>query len=224
MQQKFDSKTTGDWSSKEAVRNSALKLFNRIGADGTSVRAIAQDAGVNPALVSYYFGGKQGLLEQLMASFFEGYLKCMEASVTETLASNLTAAERLIAVADVLIAYQQENFYLSRFVHREMTRDTQLVRELMASYLMKEKFFLLQLIHESLPQLSREVLAAEFTVLQFRDLIQMPFLQPQYLQEVYYFQPSEPAFRKVYLRSIRQWAEHTAADSRRMPIPSPINA
>jgi AcrR family transcriptional regulator len=44
---------------------SAERLFSELGFNGVSVRDIANDAGVNSALVGYYFGGKQGLLAEV---------------------------------------------------------------------------------------------------------------------------------------------------------------
>ncbi|RYM06947.1 TetR/AcrR family transcriptional regulator [Sporolactobacillus sp. THM7-7] len=192
---------------KETVIHSALKLFNMGGYDGTSVRAIAADAGVNIALVSYYFGGKQGLLEYLMASFYEGYLEVMERAAKEAEEKGGTGGSRLVYVADALIRYQQKYLYLSRFVHREMTLDNQLVRELMASYLMKEKYLLSQLFEQVDPGMQNDPLSADFAILQYRDMIMMPFLQPQFLRKVFYLTPSEPSFRTNYLRYIRHWAK-----------------
>ncbi|WP_010630452.1 forespore capture DNA-binding protein RefZ [Sporolactobacillus vineae] len=203
--------------SKEAVVHSALKLFNISGFDGTSVRAIAADAGVNLALVSYYFGGKQGLLEDLMASFFEGYLSELERGMKDAAESGLSSQERLIHVADKLIGYQQNYFYLSRFVHREMTLDNQLVRELMSSYLMKEKYLLDRLFRQVIHDAATDPLNADFVMLQYRDLITMPFMQPQYLREVYYLNPREAAFRANYLRYIRRWVARLTDRTERLP-------
>jgi AcrR family transcriptional regulator len=44
----------------------AEELFGDKGFDGTSVRDIAQKAGVNLAMISYYFGSKEKLLEALI--------------------------------------------------------------------------------------------------------------------------------------------------------------
>lgn len=44
----------------------AEKLFAEKGFDGTSVRDISKNAGVNVAMISYYFGSKEKLLEQLI--------------------------------------------------------------------------------------------------------------------------------------------------------------
>ena len=59
---------------KQVIIESAVFLFNSKGFDGTSVRDIAARAGVNVALISYYFGGKKSLLESLMTSFYEGFI------------------------------------------------------------------------------------------------------------------------------------------------------
>lgn len=64
MKRKVASKGSAD-SSREKLFASAERLFAARGFDGVSVRDIANDAGVNSALVGYYFGGKQGLLSEV---------------------------------------------------------------------------------------------------------------------------------------------------------------
>ena len=44
----------------------AEKLFSEKGFDGTSIRAISTSASINVAMVSYYFGSKEKLLESLI--------------------------------------------------------------------------------------------------------------------------------------------------------------
>ena len=44
----------------------AEKLFAEKGFDGTSIRNISKDAAINIAMVSYYFGSKEKLLESLV--------------------------------------------------------------------------------------------------------------------------------------------------------------
>jgi AcrR family transcriptional regulator len=52
-------------STRKKLFASAERLFAERGFNGVSVRDIANDAGVNSALVGYYFGGKQGLLSEV---------------------------------------------------------------------------------------------------------------------------------------------------------------
>ncbi|TCJ18226.1 TetR/AcrR family transcriptional regulator [Flaviaesturariibacter flavus] len=47
------------------IIRTAEGLFAQKGYDGTSVRDIAEAAGVNIAMISYYFGSKEGLIEAL---------------------------------------------------------------------------------------------------------------------------------------------------------------
>ncbi len=51
---------------KEHILTIAEELFGEKGFDGTSVRDIATSADVNLAMISYYFGSKEKLLEALI--------------------------------------------------------------------------------------------------------------------------------------------------------------
>lgn len=58
-----------DPSTKQRILEVAAKLFADHGLEGTSVRDIAKAAGLNLSLVSYYFGGKEGLYLELIRGF-----------------------------------------------------------------------------------------------------------------------------------------------------------
>jgi AcrR family transcriptional regulator len=63
---------------REHILIVAEELFAEKGFDGASVRDIAQQAGVNLAMISYYFGSKEKLLEALIefrASYAYGILE-----------------------------------------------------------------------------------------------------------------------------------------------------
>mgnify|MGYP000987763875 CR=1 FL=1 len=48
-------------STQEAILTAARESFLALGYEGTTIRAVARTAGVDPALVSYYFGSKGDL-------------------------------------------------------------------------------------------------------------------------------------------------------------------
>jgi AcrR family transcriptional regulator len=50
---------------RERILDAAMAEFGAKGYAGARTAGIAARAGVNPQLISYYFGGKQGLLEEL---------------------------------------------------------------------------------------------------------------------------------------------------------------
>ncbi len=58
-------------NSKEKILNSAIKLFATNGFDGTSIRDICKDAGVNVCMISYYFGGKKELYQGIIDDLIE---------------------------------------------------------------------------------------------------------------------------------------------------------
>jgi AcrR family transcriptional regulator len=51
---------------REAILDAATAAFTRHGYDGASIRQIARQAGVDPALVHHYFGTKEGLFTEAM--------------------------------------------------------------------------------------------------------------------------------------------------------------
>jgi AcrR family transcriptional regulator len=90
---------------REHILNVAEELFAEKGFDGTSVRDIAQHAGVNLAMISYYFGSKEKLLESLIelrAGYAYGILE--ELNKDESL-SPWDKIDRLV------------DFYVDRIIH-----------------------------------------------------------------------------------------------------------
>ncbi len=57
----------GNPQTRAALIDAARSRFVAHGYDGVTVRSIAADAGVDPALINYFFGGKQGLFAETMS-------------------------------------------------------------------------------------------------------------------------------------------------------------
>lgn len=51
---------------KQTIINAAMELFADKGFEGTSIREMAAKAGVNIAMVNYYFGSKEKLFEAMV--------------------------------------------------------------------------------------------------------------------------------------------------------------
>jgi len=63
---------------RDHILQVAEQLFADKGFDGTSVRDIAEQAGVNLAMISYYFGSKEKLLKQLIEDRFSTTTRFLE--------------------------------------------------------------------------------------------------------------------------------------------------
>lgn len=68
---------------KDKLIEAATTLFSELGYDGTSVNDIAKRAGMNVSLISYHFGGKQGLLGAVMGKLAHEKLQAAERLLTK---------------------------------------------------------------------------------------------------------------------------------------------
>lgn len=103
---------------RETILSTAMKLFGQKGFEGTSVREIAADADVNPAMISYYFGSKEKLFEKLVehkASFLKGVFAEL---VTNT---SLTQIEKLFIVIDSYVDRMFQSPQFHHLLHRELS-------------------------------------------------------------------------------------------------------
>ncbi|MBM7584975.1 AcrR family transcriptional regulator [Bacillus pakistanensis] len=200
-------KMTTSIKTKEAIIDAAIVLFNTKGYDGSSVRDIASRARVNSANISYYFHGKQGLLEECFTRFFETYLLCLENAVDE-LGKSPTDFCLKNAIKNILY-FQSDHHLLSRFVWREMSIDSQIVREITSSYLMKEKYLLKKVIEQGIEEELFLKLPANILIIQLKSMLSMPYLNAQYLREVWQLFPQEKYFVERYYEAIESWIDQT---------------
>ena len=62
-------------NSREQILEAAVALFARQGFDRTGMRELAREAGVNLAMINYFFGSKKQLLTEILDIFFSGYFE-----------------------------------------------------------------------------------------------------------------------------------------------------
>lgn len=60
-------------NTEEKIRAAAKKLFTEKGLANTTVREVAEEAGVNTALLNYYFRSKEKLFMSIFAESFQEY-------------------------------------------------------------------------------------------------------------------------------------------------------
>lgn len=62
-------------TTKEKIKKTATKLFAQKGYAGTSIREISRLAGVNVAMISYFWGGKKELYQAIIDNIVENQTK-----------------------------------------------------------------------------------------------------------------------------------------------------
>jgi AcrR family transcriptional regulator len=120
---------------RSQILGAAEKLFADKGFEGTSVRDIAHMAGVNLAMISYYFGSKEKLFEALV-EYRSGYT----AGVLEELAKDehLSPMEKMYKLIDFYVDRILSNYRFHNIISRQFStlQSTDLKEVLMR---MKEK-------------------------------------------------------------------------------------
>ena len=109
-----------NYSDKQVqIIEAAEKLFSEKGFDGTSVRDIAEEAGVNLAMISYYFGSKEKLMEAIFKHRGEHMKMQLESMLKNR---DLSSLEKLNLLIDGFIdrVMKQQSF------HKIMTREQML--------------------------------------------------------------------------------------------------
>ena len=192
---------------KQRIIDAAIILFNTKGYDGTSVRELAKKANVNVGHISYYFNNKAGLQEHLLSSFFDQYVSILEKVYKKM--STYNAKECLLECVERTMQFHRENRQLARYVYRELTFDTTLVREIMSTYLTKEKYYFKAILEKGHKTKEFYVPSVLMAVMQLKSMISTPFLQTQYLSEVWHIMPYETSAVDQYEKVIVQWLEQT---------------
>lgn len=121
-------------------------LFAEKGFNGTSVRDIAEKANVNLAMVSYYFGSKDKLLEALFGYRGEYYKMKLESMIED---KELSSLEKMNTLIDHYIDKITQQQCFSRIMVREQVMNhTGITAELIFQMKKRNQELISKLIHQ----------------------------------------------------------------------------
>lgn len=191
-----------DQKSDQKIYEAAVRLFDRNGFHGTTIRQIAKEAGVNLALISYYYKNKKGLLEHVMIRYFEPLFTKMEEKKGS---KESPVAERIMEMLAILVHYQQDHARITRIIQRELSLETMLSREIMSIYLTRLKHYFISTLEEAVEKGQLAPLNIDFAVISLLGMVQYPYLNPQWVREVFYLEPSADSFSEQMCNQIRHF-------------------
>ena len=124
-----DEKTTQD--AREKLLVAGTELFALKGFAGVSIRELATAAGVNSALISYHFGGKEGLYEAVVTAQYSRVIGKFEAIA----ASTASVEEKLRMYADVIRrTHTKVQPLMARLIQGELTSPTACLENVVRKY------------------------------------------------------------------------------------------
>ena len=100
----------------------AEKLFSDLGFKGASVRQIAKKADINIAMISYYFGSKEKLLEKLLVYRLSGFRMQLNSVIGDPHLDYNTKIDRII---NLIIRRVHLNRRMYKIVHFEYSNENQ---------------------------------------------------------------------------------------------------
>lgn len=101
----------------------AEKLFAEKGYDGTSVRDIAKIANINIAMISYYFGSKEKLLESLIVY----RISDMRLQMENLYQQDLSPLEKIDGLIELYIKRINKNKGMYQIIHFEISSGKRII-------------------------------------------------------------------------------------------------
>lgn len=116
-------------NTEDKILDAAQTVFIQKGMDGSRMQEIADEAGINKALLHYYFRTKQKLFEAIFNKVFKQIFPNLEAFIS----SDLPIEEKLGTFIDRYISLLLKNPFLPAFILKEIHRDPEFLASVIKS-------------------------------------------------------------------------------------------
>lgn len=110
-------------NTEEQIIAAAKKIFLQKGLAGARMQDIADEAGINKALLHYYYRSKDKLFEMV----FDAALDKVISRLALIISTNMPLAEKIRTIAQVYIEGLSENPHLPLFILNELQQDPELL-------------------------------------------------------------------------------------------------
>jgi TetR/AcrR family transcriptional regulator len=146
-------------STEEKILNAAKSVFVRKGMDGARMQEIANEAGINKALLHYYFRNKQKLFEAIFKNVFRQIFP----DIRSFISSDLPIEDKVNIFVDKYITLLLKNPFLPSFILKEIQRDPEFPASMIKSQGIDQ--------YELLNMLDREMEAGHIRKMDPKELI-----------------------------------------------------
>jgi AcrR family transcriptional regulator len=116
-------------STEEKILEAAKTVFHRKGFEGARMQEIADEAGINKALLHYYFRTKENLFDAVFRSAFGEIFS----KLFTTVESEVPLDEKITNLVGAYIGFLQKNSYIPGFILAEMNQNPQKIIEVFKS-------------------------------------------------------------------------------------------
>ena len=155
-------------TTEQKIIEAASKLFSRKGFAATKTREIAEEAGINLALLNYYFGSKENLFKGVVKEKLRMLLKAMIPVLSD---AEVSLQEKVTTIAENYTELLLENEELPIFILNEWSVN----KELFVEITRNARLFTMPVIQEQLKEKGTTMNAPDFIV-NILGLVMFPFV------------------------------------------------
>ena len=110
-------------STEQKIIDAAHEVFLKKGLDGSRMQEIANMAGINKALLHYYFRSKQKLFEAI----FKNIIAHAFPDIRSIIMADLPVEEKIRGFVEKYIDMMAKNPYIPAFILKEINRDPEFI-------------------------------------------------------------------------------------------------
>ena len=118
---------------KHCLLQAAAKLFSKLGLEKTSTRDLARESKANISLISYHFGGKEGLYKEVLKDFALEVQSTMQPLIENLKKNEMTKesfSEEISFIIQNMISMRKKHPDICQILSREKANGMPLSREI----------------------------------------------------------------------------------------------
>ena len=130
------------------ILEAATDLFARDNFDAVSIKQIASASGVNSALISYYFGGKKNLYQEVLVTHAKFFISLQD----QIRKQDISPLAKLRAYVDTIAKIQAEHPYRIHLIFRELLMPNPTFDGFVKNYLYRAHKFMAELVEAAIAE------------------------------------------------------------------------
>ncbi len=117
-----------DTNTEELILNAAKQVFQKKGMTGARMQEIADEAGINKAMLHYYYRSKQLLFEAVFKSAFS----LLAPQLNKVINAKTSLFDKIESFTNNYISFIITHPYLPNFIIQELNRNPEFAKKLLA--------------------------------------------------------------------------------------------
>jgi len=188
-------------TTEEKILEAAKEVFMKYGLYGARMQDIADTAGINKALLHYYFRNKEKLFDKI----FEGALQKYFQQIDVFSDSSLPIKERVFKYVDNIVAFLSEYPQMSMFIIKEISINPELFKGKVLALKNPKSVHLIQVLEEEIAAGRIKKIDPVMFIINLHSLCSYPFI-------------GAPLFKNLMKVHGKDWDKDFSADKLKQSV------